>query len=75
MVVGGFGGIVLLAVSIGAVAGRFATPGRVFLVAAVVTTVVAFIGGILAEPVLRRLAARCQRVGQVESEAWPRPRS
>jgi hypothetical protein len=58
MVAGGFGGVILLAVGLGAVAGWLATPGRVFLVAAVVTTVVAFIGGILAEPVLRRWAVR-----------------
>jgi len=65
-VAGGFGGVVLLAVGLGAVAGRLVSPGRVFLVAAVVTTVVAFIAGILAEPVLRRWAARRRRLGQVE---------
>ena len=54
----GFGGIVLLAIGLGAVAGRLATPGRVFLVATLVTTAAAFAGGILAEPVLRRWAAR-----------------
>ena len=75
MVAGGFGGVVLLAVGLGAVAGRLVPAGRVFLVAAVVTTVVAFIGGMLAEPVLRRWAARVGGVGQVESEAWPRRRS
>jgi hypothetical protein len=36
------------------VAGRLATPGRIFLVTAVVTAVVAFTGGMLAEPVLHR---------------------
>jgi hypothetical protein len=72
MAAGGFGGVVLLAVGLGAVAGRLATPGRVFLVVAVVTTVVAFIGGMLAESVLRRWAARPRQVSQVESEAWPR---
>jgi len=74
MVAGGFGGLVLLAGGLGVVAGRLASPGRVFLVAAVVTTVVAFVGGMLAEPVLRRWAARRRRVGQVESEAWLRRR-
>lgn len=75
MVAGGFGAVILLAVGFGAVAGRLATPGRVFLVAAVVTTVVALIGGMLAEPVLCQWAARRRRVGQVESEASARRRS
>jgi hypothetical protein len=61
VIVLGFGGIVLLAIGLGAVAGRLATPGRVFLVAALVTAVAAFAGGILAEPVLRRWAARLRR--------------
>lgn len=74
MVAGGFGGVVLLAVGLGAVASRLASPGRVFLVAAMVTTVVAFIGGMLAEPVLCRWAARLRQVGQVGSGAWPRRR-
>jgi len=68
MVASGFGGVILLAVGLGAVAGRLSTPGRVFLVATVVTTVVAFIGGMLAEPVLRRWAVRHRRIDQVESE-------
>ena len=60
VIVLGFG-IVLLAIGLGAVAGRLATPGRVFLVAALVTAAAAFAGGILAEPVLRRWAARPRR--------------
>lgn len=66
----GFGSIVLLAVGLGAVAGRFAAPGRVFLVATLVATAAAFVGGILAEPVLRRRAARARRGGQVDLEPW-----
>ena len=66
----GFGGIVLLAVGLGGVAGRFAAPGRVFLVATLVATAAAFVGGILAEPVLRRWAARARRGGQVDLVPW-----
>lgn len=72
MVAGGFGGVILLAVGLGAVAGWLATPDRVFLVAAVVTTVVAFIGGILAEPVLRRWPhAPVDRSGRIGGLAPP----
>ena len=56
----GFGGIVLLAVGLGAAAGRFAAPSRVFPVATLVAAAAAFVGGILAEPVLRRWAARAR---------------
>ena len=51
-------GVVLVALGLGAVAALFAAPGRVFLVALLVTTGVAFVGGVLAEPVLRRGTAR-----------------
>lgn len=40
-----FGGIVLLAVSLGATAGRFAVSNRIFLVSALVTGATAFAGG------------------------------
>jgi hypothetical protein len=58
VIAAGFGGIVLFAIGLGTVAGRLATPGRVFLVVTLVATGTAFVGGILAEPVLRRQAAR-----------------
>ena len=66
----GFGGIVLLAIGLGAVAGRLATPGRVFLAATLVATAAAFVGGMLAEPILRRWAARARRGGQVDLNPW-----
>jgi hypothetical protein len=64
------GGIVLLAVGLGAVAGRLISPDRVFLAAAVVATAAAFAGGLLVEPVLRRWAARARRSGQVDLGPW-----
>ena len=75
VIVFGFGGIVLLAIGLGAGAGRLATPGRVFLVAALVTAAAAFAGGILAEPVLRRWAARPRRGRPVDLEPRPRGRA
>ena len=67
----GVGGVVLVAVGFGAVAGRFATPGRAFLVATLVATAAAFAGGMLTEPVLRRWAPRARRDSQVDLEPWP----
>ena len=66
----GFGGIVLLAIGLGAVAGRLATPSRVFMVATLVACAAALAGGMLAEPVLRRWAARARRGGQVDLGSW-----
>ena len=65
-------GLILLAVVFGAVVALFASSGRVFLVAAVVTAFVAFVGGVLAEPVLRRWVVRSRRGGQVELEVGRR---
>jgi hypothetical protein len=61
VIAAGFGGIVLSAIGLGAVAGRLAAPGRVFPVATLVATAAAFVGGILTEPVLRQQAARLGR--------------
>lgn len=52
---GAFGGIVLMGTSVGAVTARVAATGRPFLVAAGVTAVVTFIGGMLAGPTLLRV--------------------
>jgi hypothetical protein len=71
----GFGGVVLPAVTLGAMAGRLASPGRAFLVTAVVTSAVAFFSGVLAEPLLRRWLARLRRDGQRTSSDLPRRRS
>jgi hypothetical protein len=62
----GFGGIVVFAVGLGAIAGRLAASGRVFLAAALVAVAAAFAGGLLAEPVLRRWARRPRRGGQAD---------
>ena len=64
VIAAGFGGIVVLAVGLGALAGRLAASGRVFLIAALVAVAAAFVGGLLAEPVLRRWATRPRRGDQ-----------
>lgn len=65
-------GVVLLAVLVGVVAALLATPGRVFLVATLMTAAVAFVGGLAVEPFLRRWVVMRRRGGQVELEGGRR---
>jgi hypothetical protein len=62
----GVGGVVLPAVTLGAVAGKIASADRELLVTVVVTGAVAFLGGVAAEPSLRRWAGRPRPANQRE---------